>query len=135
MQETWMQVLPAKSKRLGRHSWGLKIKESKWGTSCKSMWIKHPWNTGHIPYSDLAKTLFPVENRNNVKIKITHHRVIGEGCIWEGMSLNTCWLSQSVLYQIFCAVNSGAIVMWCTWHLEHKIWDKRAKIQANTICN
>ena len=54
----------------------MRIKESKWGTSCKSMWIKHPWNTSHIPYSDLAKTLFPVENRNNVKIKITHHRVI-----------------------------------------------------------
>ena len=27
-----------------------KIKEPKWGTSYKSIWIKHPWNTIHIPY-------------------------------------------------------------------------------------
>ena len=32
-----------------------RIKESKWGTSCKYMWIKHPWYT-----IELARTLFPV---------------------------------------------------------------------------
>ena len=28
--------------------------------------------------SELAGTLFPVESTNNTKIKITHHRVIGD---------------------------------------------------------
>ena len=38
-----------------------------------------------VPYSELVKTLFPVESKNSVKIKITHHSVMGDGCIWEGM--------------------------------------------------
>ena len=64
-----------------------RMKESKWGTSCKSIWIKNPWNTSHIPYlaSELTKTLLPVESTNNRKIKITHHRIIQDGHIWEGI--------------------------------------------------
>ena len=65
------------------------------------MWIKHPWNTSNVPYSELARTLFPVESTNNIKTKITHPRVIGDGCIWEGISLmNAWWVSQSVPYQV-----------------------------------
>ena len=56
--------------------------------------------------SGLAWTLFPVESTSKVKIKITHHRVIGDGCIWEGISLiNACWVSQSVFYQVLQAVS------------------------------
>ena len=80
-QETWMQILPYKAK------------DEK--TSCKSMWIKHPWNIVHVPYKELTETLFPVESTNNIKIKITHRRVIGDGCIWERISLmNACWVIQ-----------------------------------------
>ena len=39
--------------------------------------------TSHTPYtaSELARTLFPVESINNIKITITRLRVIGDGCI------------------------------------------------------
>ena len=49
-----------------------RIKESKWGTSCKYLWIKHPWYT-----NELARTLFPVgvESIKNIKIKWTHRVV------------------------------------------------------------
>ena len=45
-----------------------RIKESKWGTSCKYLLIKHPWYT-----NELARTLFPVgvESIKNIKIKWT----------------------------------------------------------------
>ena len=76
-----MQILPYKAK------------DEK--TSCKSMWIKHPWNIVHVPYKELTETLFPVESTNNIKIKITHRRVIGDDCIWERISLmNACWVIQ-----------------------------------------
>ena len=59
------------------------------------MRIKNPWNTSHIHYSESTRTLFPVGGTNNIKIKITHHRVIGSGYIWEGLSLiNAWWVSQ-----------------------------------------
>ena len=35
------------------------------GTSCKSMWIKQPWNLSQISYNELARTLFPAESTNN----------------------------------------------------------------------
>ena len=52
-------------------------------------------------YNDeLARTLFPFESRNNIKIKVTRHRFIGDGCIWEGISLkNITQVSQSVSVQ------------------------------------
>ena len=37
--------------------------------------------------SEYARTLFPVESTNNIQIKITNHKFIGDGCIWEGISL------------------------------------------------
>ena len=52
------------------------------------MWIKKFWNT-----SKLARTLFPVESENDTKIKIgvTKFKVrvgiIGDGCVWEKISL------------------------------------------------
>ena len=58
------------------------------------MWIKYPWNTSNFPYIELARTLFPVESTNDIKIEITQHRVVGDECIWEGISLmNTSWVS------------------------------------------
>ena len=40
---------------------------------------------------DLPRTLFSVESTINIKIKIAHHRVIGDGCILEEISImNTC---------------------------------------------
>ena len=78
-----------------------RIKQLKWGNSCKSMWIRQLWNTGHIPYSELAGTLFPFESTNNIKIKGIRHRVTGDGCIGEGTSvINTSWVSQLVLHQV-----------------------------------
>ena len=66
--------------------------------NCTGMWIKHPRITSHIPYSELARTVFPVESTNNIMIKITYHRVIGNRCILEGIALpNAWWVSQSVL--------------------------------------
>ena len=78
------------------------------GTSYISMWIKHPCNTSHIPYSELVKTLFSVESTNNIKIKITQRRVIGDGCIWEEILLMKArWVIQSVFYQVLNAVTDG----------------------------
>ena len=49
---------------------------------------------GHILFaiaSELARALFPFEYADNIKIKVTRRRFIGDGCIWEGMLLmNTC---------------------------------------------
>ena len=50
-------------------------------------------------------SVFPVENKNYIKIRITHSRVTGDGCNWEEMSLmNVCTPSQSVLHQVLNAV-------------------------------
>ena len=35
--------------------------------------------------SELTRTLFPVESADNIKIKITRHRVTGDEFIWKGM--------------------------------------------------
>ena len=43
-----------------------------------------------------------------MKIKITQHRVIRDGCISEGISLmNVCWFSQSVFNHVLNTVNDG----------------------------
>ena len=50
-------------------------------------------------YIELTRILFPAESTNDIKIEITHHRSIEDGCIWEEISLmNACWVSQSVFY-------------------------------------
>ena len=39
-------------------------------------------------------------------MKMIWHRVMGDGCIWKGISLmNACWVNQSVFYQILNAVS------------------------------
>ena len=69
-------------------------------TSCKSMWIKPPWNTSNIPIG-ISQNFIPVESRNEIKIKITHHRVKGDGCIREGILLmNANCVSQSMFYKV-----------------------------------
>ena len=63
----------------GRYSGGLRKKNGERLVNlCES-------NTA--VYSELARNLFPVESTNNIKIEKTYQRVIGDGCIWEGMSL------------------------------------------------
>ena len=55
------------------------------------MTMNYGWLWTKLSYSELARTLFPAESTNDIKIKITHHRDIGDGSIWEGISLmNTC---------------------------------------------
>ena len=50
-----------------------------------------------------------VESTKSIKIKMTHRRAVGNGCIWEKISLmNTCCVSQSVFYQVLNAVSDGA---------------------------
>ena len=59
-------------------------------------------------YIELTRILFPAESTNDIKIEITHHRSIEDGCIWEEISLmNACWVSQSVLHQYLKAVSDG----------------------------
>ena len=67
--------------------------------------LKHK---SYIPYNELARTLFLAESTNNIKIKITHHRVIGDGCIWEVISLMKAdCVTQSVFYQVLNAISDG----------------------------
>ena len=41
-----------------------------------------------IEDSELTRTF---ESKNHIKIKTTHHRVMDNGCIWEGISpMNAC---------------------------------------------
>ena len=55
---------------------------------------------------------------NNIKIKITH-RVVGDGCIWEGISLmNACWVSQSVFYEVLNAVSDDVFKRKCLFNGE-----------------
>ena len=55
-----------------------------------------------------ARTLVSVESTNNIEIKVTRYRVIGDGYIWEGISLiNPCWASESVFYQVLNAVHDA----------------------------
>ena len=52
-----------------------------------SIYVNQTW-LKHKSYlrSELARTLFSIESTNN-KIKITHHRLMGGGCIWEEILL------------------------------------------------
>ena len=72
-------MLPVKAK-VGKKEGFRQITKSKWGTSCKCMGIKHPWNV-----SNLARTLCLAESINNRKIKT--HKAVGTGCVWKGISL------------------------------------------------
>ena len=82
-----------------------RIKESKFGISSKFIGIKDPWRASHISYSEIIRTLFRLKSTNNIKINITHHRVKGHRWIQEGIFIkNTCWVSQSVFYNVLNAV-------------------------------
>ena len=83
-----------------------RIKESKWGTSYKSMRIKHPWNKSYFLYdSELARTF---ESKNHIRIKLTSHRV-NKKCFALGRNITReCLLSQPVLYQLL-----NAFQCWC----------------------
>ena len=41
----------------------------------------------------MDRILFRFESTNNKKVKVTLYRIIGDGCIWEGISYS---VSQSV---------------------------------------
>ena len=42
-------------------------------------------NEAHLVKNILAWTLFPAESTNDIKIKMSCLRVVGDGCIWEGI--------------------------------------------------
>ena len=43
-------------------------------------------------------------------MKITRHKLVGDGCIWEGISLiNACLVSQSVFYQVLNAASDDGV--------------------------
>ena len=65
-----MQVLPAKAKTKRKFYKKVfeMIKESKWRTSCKYMWIKRPWNASEL----VTYVSLKVQININIKIKITH---------------------------------------------------------------
>ena len=76
------RVLPAKRqdgncKR--RYSKGLRNQKEE--HLCKSN------NLDEIQVYSLIYSISFVESINNIKIKMTCHRVIGDGCIWKGTSL------------------------------------------------
>ena len=78
------------------------INESKLGKSGRSVWIKQLWNRSHSQWPDFY---FLLKVQNDIKIKVTRHRVIGDGWIWEGISLmNPCWVGQSVIEQVLMPV-------------------------------
>ena len=61
------------------------------------MWIKQLRNTSHTPYTDseFCKMFLSVKSTNNIKTKITCHKVVGHGCIWEEIWLmNAYWVGQ-----------------------------------------
>ena len=81
------------------------------------MWIK--------PIYDPMMIAWTFENKNHIRIKITRHRFMENGCIWEWILLmNACWVS--VLSSFTCSqmmaclkkiFTSGEI----TWHLKRTV--------------
>ena len=94
-------------------------------------------------YSELGRTVFPVESTNNIRIKVTYLRVMGDGCIWKRIELmDACWVSESVIVQcheILITVTDDLVVkmrhlmekwyfIW-KWYwkgciIKNKKWDK-----------
>ena len=50
--------------------------------------------------SELARNLFPLENTNNIKIKVTHHRVKEMNAFGKKYHLRTLSESVSLLHQV-----------------------------------
>ena len=85
------------NKRLDKNCTG---KYSRWLRDQNGEHIINIWES-NISETQVTRTLFPGESTNDIKIKITQHRVTRDEYIWEGVSLtNTCWVSQSVFYQV-----------------------------------
>ena len=101
-----MQVLSAKKEQNYTVRYLKGLKNQNWEHLvfwCESSSLE----TGHI--DELTRILFPFESTNIIKIKVTRHKVIGDGCIWEGISLmSTCWVSQSVFHQVL----KGSQLWW-----------------------
>ena len=121
--------MPAKAKDENRRRKLLmkvfeRIKESEWGTSSKSMWIKHPWNTS-------ARTF---ESKNHIKIEITRYRVMENGCIWV---INACWVSQWVFYQVlnpvWCVFKERRLKRWC-YYMWNAWYKTIVKFTTEKIC-
>ena len=51
---------------------------------------------------------FPVESANNIKIKIIHHTVVGDGWTHLGRKINheSFWISRSVFHHVISACDS-----------------------------
>ena len=61
--------------------------------------LKHKSYSLYDSRCELSRTF---ESKNHINIKTNRHRVMENGCIWEGISLmNVWWVSQSaVFYQV-----------------------------------
>ena len=61
--------------------------------------LKHKSYSLYDSRCELSRTF---ESKNHINIKTNRHRVMENGCIWEGILLmNICWVSQSA---VFCQV-------------------------------
>ena len=68
-----MKLLPAKRQEENCAGMYLKGLKNQNGEHLVSQVL---WSTGHS--IDLARTLFPFKSTNNIQIKVTHHKVIGD---------------------------------------------------------
>ena len=93
-----MEVLPAKRQEgncTGRYSERLRDQNGEHLVNqCKSNNLE----TVHIFYSCALNQPEPyfLFILQITKIKVTRHRVVGDRCIWKGISCNKCLLSQSL---------------------------------------
>ena len=101
-----MHLLPAKRQEENcteRYSKGLK--NQKGNIFKKQATLKHKTSL-YIQW--ISRNLISrVESANNIKIKMTCHRVTRDECIWEGISFMNAWMlvvsSQSVINQVLNA--------------------------------
>ena len=91
-----------------------------------NMTMNYEWLWTKLSYSELARILFPAESTNNIKFKITHYRDIGDGCIWEVISLmNTCWFSV-------LSLNFKCSQWWCVKIKENVQWRSNISFKKDT---
>ena len=88
----------------GRYLRGLKNQNGEHLVNlCKSKIIKTQVNQAELYFllkAQIAKT------------KISHHRVVGDESIWEGiLFVNACSVSQSLFYQVLNAVSDNVFMM------------------------
>ena len=88
-----MQVLPAQRQEKNCTGGYLNLLKNQNGKHLVNLYESNNLKTQVIfpRGSELARTLFPFESTNNMKIKVLHYRCIGDGSICEAISLmNTC---------------------------------------------